>query len=166
VNFSFFFFLAAMAERDFSRPFIIGYGSSPSRHGPAGGEAVRRDTRSLGFLNTESLRTCQVLRPHRTRRALAMTPPLRRLPLCQQRRRPEQMPFAARWLSYAPLPTLRTCPDGQTRTARVRCSSLLLHRGGLSPPTPCRSPGASDSALLYRSCNSSRRRPFTASRGG
>jgi hypothetical protein len=64
-----------MAERDFSRPFIIGYGSSPSRHGPAGGEAVRRDTRSLGFLNTENLRTFQVVRPRPTRRARAMTRP-------------------------------------------------------------------------------------------
>jgi hypothetical protein len=36
VNFSVFSFLAAMADCDFSRPFIIGYGSSPSRHGPAG----------------------------------------------------------------------------------------------------------------------------------
>jgi hypothetical protein len=28
-------FIATMAECDFSRPFITGYGSSPSRHGPA-----------------------------------------------------------------------------------------------------------------------------------
>jgi hypothetical protein len=28
-------FTATMAECDFSRPFIAGYGSSPSRHGPA-----------------------------------------------------------------------------------------------------------------------------------
>ena len=37
--------------------------------------------------------------------------------------------FAAQWLAYAdPLPS--------------RCGLLFLHRGGLSPPTPCRSPGA------------------------
>src|SRR5271166_1403217 len=41
-----------------------------------------------------------------------------------------------------PLPTLRRCPRGQLRTARGRCGLLYLHRGGLSPPTPCRSPGA------------------------
>src|ERR1700724_486513 len=41
-----------------------------------------------------------------------------------------------------PLPTLRPCPYGQRRTARGRCGSLLLHRGGLAPPTPRRSPGA------------------------
>src|SRR3954447_7441339 len=33
-------------------------------------------------------------------------------------------------------------PRGPTRTARGRCGSLLLHRGGLAPPTSRRSPGA------------------------
>src|SRR4051794_23109413 len=42
----------------------------------------------------------------------------------------------------APLPTLRRRPRGRRRTARGRCGSLLLHRSGLAPPTPCRSPGA------------------------
>jgi hypothetical protein len=41
-----------------------------------------------------------------------------------------------------PLPTLRRRPRGHQRTARGRCRSLLLHRSGLAPPTPCRSPGA------------------------
>ena len=43
---------------------------------------------------------------------------------------------------YAPLPTLRRHPREWRRTARGRCGSLLLHRSGLAPPTPCRSPGA------------------------
>ena len=43
---------------------------------------------------------------------------------------------------YAPLPTLRRRPRGRLRTARGRCGSLLLHRSGLAPQTPCRSPGA------------------------
>jgi hypothetical protein len=38
----------------------------------------------------------------------------------------------------APLPTLRRNPRGCRRTARGRCGLLYLHRGGLSPPTPCR----------------------------
>jgi hypothetical protein len=51
--------------------------------------------------------------------------------------------FAAQWLAYAhPLPTLHPRPHGRRRTARGRCGSLLLHRSGLAPPTPCRSPGA------------------------
>src|SRR5713226_3842456 len=41
-----------------------------------------------------------------------------------------------------PLPTLRRRPCGRLRTARGRCGSLLLHRKGLAPSTPCRSPGA------------------------
>src|SRR5215469_10854942 len=43
---------------------------------------------------------------------------------------------------YAPLPTLRRHPRGGLRTAWGRCGLLLLHRSGLAPPTPCRSPGA------------------------
>src|SRR5271165_394463 len=38
----------------------------------------------------------------------------------------------------APLPTLRRHPRECQRTARGRCGSLLLHRGGLAPPTLCR----------------------------
>src|SRR5215475_15970788 len=37
-----------------------------------------------------------------------------------------------------PLPTLRLYLHRHLRTAQGRCGSLLLHRGGLSPPTPCR----------------------------
>src|SRR3982751_5431198 len=43
---------------------------------------------------------------------------------------------------HDPLPTLRRYPRGCRRTARGRCGSLFLHRSGLSPPTPCQSPGA------------------------
>src|SRR5258708_4825392 len=43
---------------------------------------------------------------------------------------------------HVPLPTLRQPPRGCLRTARGRCGSLHLHRNGLAPSTPCRSPGA------------------------
>src|SRR6516165_2766331 len=43
---------------------------------------------------------------------------------------------------YAPLLTLRSHPRGGLRTDQGRCGLLLLHRSGLSPHTPCRSPGA------------------------
>src|SRR5580658_10753361 len=43
---------------------------------------------------------------------------------------------------YAPLPTLRPAPRGTRRTARGRRDSLGLHRRGLAPPAPCRSPDA------------------------
>src|ERR1700675_3916231 len=55
---------------------------------------------------------------------------------------PEKITYAAQWLACAPRPTLRRYPRGRLRTAWGRCGSLLLHRGGLSPPAPCRSPGA------------------------
>src|SRR5258708_24788647 len=42
----------------------------------------------------------------------------------------------------APLSALRRCPRGHLRMTRGRCGSLLLHRDGLAPSTPCRSPGA------------------------
>jgi hypothetical protein len=48
--------------------------------------------------------------------------------------------FAAEWLGLcAPLSTLRRCPHGHLRMTRGRCGSLLLHRDGLAPSTPCRS---------------------------
>src|SRR6202165_2632680 len=43
---------------------------------------------------------------------------------------------------YAPLPTLRQRPRGRLRTDRGRRGLLLLYRSGLSPHTPCQSPGA------------------------
>src|SRR5258706_12477043 len=43
---------------------------------------------------------------------------------------------------YAPLPTLRRRPRGRLRTDRGRRGLLLPHRSGLSPHTPCQSPGA------------------------
>src|ERR1700730_6497281 len=43
---------------------------------------------------------------------------------------------------HAPLSTLRRTPHGMLRMTRGRCGSLCLHRNGLAPSTPCRSPGA------------------------
>jgi hypothetical protein len=42
----------------------------------------------------------------------------------------------------APLSTLRRDHRGPLRMTRGRCGSLLLHRKGLAPSTPSRSPGA------------------------
>ena len=49
---------------------------------------------------------------------------------------------------HDPRPTLRLAPRGTRRTAWGRCDSLGLHRKGLSPPTPCRSPDALPARLL------------------
>ena len=65
------------------------------------------------------------------------------LPLSERRRHPGSQRFRGSMAGlYAPLPTLRRRPRGRLRKARGRCGSLLLHRSGLSPHTPCRSPGA------------------------
>ena len=65
------------------------------------------------------------------------------LPRHLQRRHPGLNHFRGSMAGlYAPLPTLRRHPRGCQRTARGQCGSLLLHYDGLSPSTPCRSPGA------------------------
>ena len=51
---------------------------------------------------------------------------------------------------YAPLSTLRRRPHGRLRMTRGQCGSLCLHRSGLPPPTPCRSPGAPKAPLTPR----------------
>src|SRR4051794_8350721 len=62
------------------------------------------------------------------------------LPYFRTRRHPRLSSFRGSMAGLcAPLPTLRRHPRECQRTARGRCGSLLLHRGGLSPPTPCRS---------------------------
>src|SRR5713226_9367288 len=64
------------------------------------------------------------------------------LPRSKQRRHPG-IGFRGSMAGLCPpLPTLRRRPRGRQRTARGRCRSLLLHRSGLAPPTPCRPPGA------------------------
>ncbi len=66
-----------------------------------------------------------------------------RLPSSEQRRHPDLQRFRGSMAGlHTPLPTLRRPPHGGLRTARGRCGSLLLHRNGLAPSTPCRSPGA------------------------
>ena len=65
------------------------------------------------------------------------------LPLHRQRRHPESVFYRGSMVGlHVPLPTLRRHPHGCLRTARGRCGSLFLHRSGLAPLTPCRSPGA------------------------
>src|SRR5215813_2302275 len=97
-------FAATMAECDFSRSCIIGYGSSPSRHGPeqhANHSGCWSTVRSPGS-RTRSVRTCQGLRPRRVFGALAIDAPLRfafRKQNCVGTR--NDASFAARWLAYA-----------------------------------------------------------------
>jgi hypothetical protein len=64
------------------------------------------------------------------------------LPLSRRRRHPEADFRGSMAGLCVPLSTLRRTPRGAPRMTRGRCGSLLLHRVGLSPTTPCRSPGA------------------------
>ena len=134
-------FIATMAESDFSRPFIIGYGSSPSRRGPA--RAAAGQPRDLPV-------PVQGACVHARFYDHAGSPACWRwrtqtycLPLHRQRRHPESVFYRGSMAGlHVPLPTLRRHPRGCLRTAWGRCGSLFLHRRGLAPPTPCRSPGA------------------------
>src|SRR5215468_7720507 len=64
---------------------------------------------------------------------------------------------------HDPLSTLHAAPPpsapllvhrcvGTPRMTQGRCGSLLLHRGGLSPPTPCRSFPAHSEWVSSRCC--------------
>ncbi len=65
------------------------------------------------------------------------------LPPVGQCRHPDRKAFRGSMAGpHVPLSTLRRLPRGTLRMTRGRCDSLHLHRGGLSPPAPCRSPGA------------------------
>src|SRR5271166_5481656 len=131
-----------MAGSDFSRPCIIGFGSSPSRCGPRPLVTARPSARSPGS-RTRSVRACQGLRPRRVGPPLAMS---RRavLPSTQLTvSAPGTLDLRGSMAGlHVPLPTLHLCPRGQRCTARGRRGSLLLRRIGLAPTTPCRSPGA------------------------
>jgi hypothetical protein len=84
----------------------------------------------------------QVLRPRRAFGPCHSAPETCCLPRSKQRRHPG-IGFRGSMAGLCPpLPTLRRRPYGRQRMARGRCGSLLLHRNGLAPPTPCRSPGA------------------------
>ena len=131
-----------MAESDFSGPCIIGFGSSPSRCGPARSRGWSAQ-KSPGS-RTWSLHTCQGLRPRRVGLALAFA-------------HPATWPSAVRTASASrnkydfrgsmaglcvPLPTLRRHTRGCLRTAQGQNGSLHLHSSGFAPPTPCRFPSA------------------------
>src|SRR5262249_43989236 len=121
--------------------FIIGYGSSPSRCGPeqrtAAGQTWDLPVPVQGA--SAHARFFDHAGPFGPCDGASETCCL---PRSKQRRRP-RIGFRGSMAGLCPpLPTLRRRPYGRQRTARGRCGSLLLHRSGLAPPHPCRSPGA------------------------
>src|SRR5919204_3246445 len=134
-------FPATIAESDFPPPFIIGYGSSPSRCGPerrtAAGQTWALPVPVQGA--SAHARFFDHAGPFGPCDGVSETCCL---PRSKQRRHPG-IGFRGSMAGLCPpLPTLRRRPYGRQRTARGRCGSLLLHRSGLAPPAPCRSPGA------------------------
>src|SRR5262245_27115278 len=135
-------FPANMAESDFPHPYVIGYGSSPSRCEP--GPFVA--TGQAWDLPVPAQRACAHARffdhagPSGHSRCRART---YCLPPSQRRRRPGYESLRGSMAGLCtPLPTLRRRPYGLRRTAWGRYGSLLLHRIGLAPTARCRSPGA------------------------
>ena len=127
-------FTATMAEFDFSRSCIGGYGFSPSRRGPSAHRALRPIRRPPGS-RTRSVRACQVLRPRRVVQVLALALLDICLPLHRQRRHPEPVFYRGSMAGlHVPLPTLRRHPHGCLRTARGRCGSTFIVVD--CPPTP------------------------------
>ncbi len=136
-------FVGTTSESDFSRPYIIGFGYSPSRCGPSAHTAA--DGRA-GDFPVPAQGACVHARFYDH----AGSPACLRwrtqtycLPLHRQRRHPATVFYRGSMAGlHVPLPTLRRHPRGCLRTAWGRCGSLFLHRRGLAPLTPCRSPGA------------------------
>src|SRR5437763_13373005 len=133
-------FSATMAGSDFSRPFVIGYGSSPSRCGPPappdGGREISRfpckeRARMPGSSTTQG------------RSGTRLAHPPYCLPPQERRRRPWTTHFRGSMAGLrAPLSTLRHALAGRRRMTRGQCGVLDLHCKGLAPSTPCRSPDA------------------------
>ena len=145
-------FLATMTGSDFSCPCISGFGSSPSRCGPAMKVVGRtRDLPVPRHAVSAHARVSDHAGPsgHSRWRARPCC-----LPRSETRRHPGQNFFRGSMAGLCPpLPTLRRHPRGGRRTARGRGGSLRLPRGGLAPPTPCRSPGALRLSSSYYKCS-------------
>ena len=135
-------FFVTQAGSDSSGSFIIGFGSAPSRCGPAvachagqsrglpvpaqGASVHARVSDHVGSSRRSRYRAGSCCLPH-TRKTSA----------------PEKRHFRGSMAGlHAPLSTLHGRPRGRPRMTRGQCGSLLLHCDGLAPSTPCRSPGA------------------------
>ena len=90
-----------------------------------------------------SVRACQVLRPRRVTQALAMTL-LSMLPSATQIASAPGITLLSRLDGWPARPPADASPTSSRISAHGSGSmrSLFLHRSGLAPPAPCRSPGA------------------------
>ena len=134
-------FSATMTESDFPHPFIIGYGSSPSRCRP--GLLTTGQTQDLPVPGQRASTHARFFDHAGSSGHSRSCARLYCFPPSQKRRHPGYKSLRGSMAGLcAPLPTLRRRPHGRLRTARGQCGSLLLHCVGLAPTTRCRSPGA------------------------
>src|SRR5689334_23237003 len=110
-------FPATTTESDFSGSCIIGYGSSPSRCGPA--VSIRRPNPRSPGSRAKSFHTCQGLRPRRAGRVLAIMPPSILPSMILSTSAPgTNLVFAAQWLADA-LPCRRFADTLTVARARL-----------------------------------------------
>ena len=146
-------FAATMAECDFSRSCIIGFGTClPDADRRASTETAQAvDTRDLPVPAQEASAHARVS-DHagpsghsRVSRPSVLPSDFRTASA------PRIRPFRGSMAGLcSPLSTLRRRPRERLRMTRGQCGSLLLHCGGLAPPTSCRSPGAHETGLAFQ----------------
>src|SRR5690606_36410991 len=136
-------FFARMAESDFSSPCIIGFGSSPSRHGPPTCTSVDGQTGDLPDPNQGACAPARLYHHAGSSERLRWRAQTCCLPPLERRRHPGYQLYRGSMAGLCvPLSTLRATPRGAPRMTRGQHDSLLLCCQGLAPFTPCRSPGA------------------------
>jgi hypothetical protein len=124
-------------------------GSNP-RSPKAGLAFLAGERAASGIMSAQAARAMDASHRQRHRRASSLLPLTGISPWSRQASKYEQSRHATPPIRHPglgfrgsmaglcpPLPTLRRRPRGRQRTARGRCRSLLLHRSGLAPPTPC-----------------------------
>src|ERR1700726_4700546 len=140
-----------MAESDFSRSGIGGYGSSPSHRGPSVQKGLWPTRRPPGS-RTWSMRACQVLRPRRVAQALALAL-LDILPSATQTASAPGISFLSRldgWPARSPAdasPTSSRTPAHGSGPMRFAIpSSSWTFTTYYSPPVSRRTQGADSAA--------------------
>src|ERR1035438_4809186 len=112
-----------MAGSDFSRSCIIGYGSSPSRHGPVQHACWRWPTMRSPGSRAWSMRACQVLRPRRVAQALALAL-LDILPSATQTASAPRTSFLSRLNGWPARSPADASPTSSRMPARLRADAV------------------------------------------
>ncbi len=132
-------FTATTAGSDFSSPFIVGFGSSPSRHGPPTCTSVDGQTGDLPVPDQGACAHARVCDHARSSERLRWRAQTCCLPPLERRRHPGYHLYRGSMAGLCvPLSTLRAAPRGTPRMTRGQHDSLLLRCQGLAPFTPCR----------------------------